>query len=119
MRVAWAEFGLLDEAGFGSYEKRALVTLAVHGVSDAATLCRDGDIPTSKIYAAMGDDEQAYAYLEKALAGMAGLDDTLHHIEFRQDIRLDPAFAHLRQTRRFHAILTRYYGNDSPLQEGG
>ena len=53
MRVAWAEFGLLDEAGFGSYEKRALVTLAVHGVSDAATLCRDGDIPTSKIYAAM------------------------------------------------------------------
>jgi sugar-specific transcriptional regulator TrmB len=53
MRVAWAEFGLLDEAGFGSYEKRALVTLAVHGVSDAATLCRDGDIPSSKIYAAM------------------------------------------------------------------
>ncbi len=53
MRVAWAEFGLLDEAGFGSYEKRALVTLAVHGVSDAATLCREGDIPTSKIYAAM------------------------------------------------------------------
>lgn len=53
MRVAWTEFGLLDEAGFGSYEKRALVTLAVHGVSDAATLCRDGDIPTSKIYAAM------------------------------------------------------------------
>ncbi|MDC8013696.1 TrmB family transcriptional regulator [Tahibacter soli] len=53
MRVAWPEFALLDEAGFGSYEKRALVTLAVHGVSDAATLCRDGDIPTSKIYAAM------------------------------------------------------------------
>lgn len=53
MRVAWAEFGLLDEAGFGSYEKRALVTLSVHGVCDAATLCRDGDIPSSKIYAAM------------------------------------------------------------------
>ncbi|MBN8740972.1 MAG: hypothetical protein BGP24_20575 [Lysobacterales bacterium 69-70] len=53
MRVAWTEFGLLDEAGFGSYEKRALVALAVHGVSDAATLCREADIPTSKIYAAM------------------------------------------------------------------
>lgn len=53
MRVAWAEFGLLDEAGFGSYEKRALVALAVHGVCDAATLCRDADVPTSKIYAAM------------------------------------------------------------------
>src|SRR5688572_16680552 len=53
MRVAWNDFGLLDDAGFGSYEKRALVALAVHGVCDAATLCRDGDIPTSKIYAAM------------------------------------------------------------------
>ncbi len=53
MRIAWPEFALLDEAGFGSYEKRALVTLVVHGVADAATLCRDGDIPTSKIYAAM------------------------------------------------------------------
>jgi len=53
VRVAWPDFALLDEAGLGSYEKRALVTLAVHGVADAATLCQDGDIPTSKIYAAM------------------------------------------------------------------
>lgn len=53
MRVAWPEFALLDEAGFSTYEKRALVVLAIHGVSDAATLCREGDIPTSKIYAAM------------------------------------------------------------------
>lgn len=51
--VVWADFALLEGAGLGSYEKRALVTLAVHGVADAATLCRDGDIPTSKIYAAM------------------------------------------------------------------
>ena len=77
------------------------------------------ELHRSKIAAAMGDDEGAYSYLEKALAGMSGLDDTLHHIEFRQDIRLDPAFAHLRQTRRFHSILARYYGDDSPLQEGG
>jgi hypothetical protein len=44
---------LLDEAGFNLYEKRALVTLAEHGVADAATLCREGGIPTSKIYLAM------------------------------------------------------------------
>ncbi len=44
---------LLDEAGFSLYEKRALVTLALHGVADAATLCREGEIPTSKIYQAM------------------------------------------------------------------
>lgn len=53
MRIAWPDFALLDEAGFGLYEKRALVTLAMHGLADAATLCREGDIPTSKIYAAM------------------------------------------------------------------
>lgn|GEM_PF-1156347 len=51
--IVWSDFALLEDAGLGSYEKRALVTLAVHGVADAATLCRDGDIPTSKIYAAM------------------------------------------------------------------
>lgn len=53
MRIHWPEFALLDDAGLGSFEKRALVTLAVHDVADAATLCREGDIPTSKIYAAM------------------------------------------------------------------
>ena len=51
--MRWSDVALLDEAGFSLYEKRALVTLAVHGVADAATLCREGDIPTSKIYLAM------------------------------------------------------------------
>jgi HTH-type transcriptional regulator, sugar sensing transcriptional regulator len=51
--VRWSDVALLDEAGFSLYEKRALVTLAVHRVADAATLCREGDIPTSKIYQAM------------------------------------------------------------------
>jgi HTH-type transcriptional regulator, sugar sensing transcriptional regulator len=51
--VRWSEVALLDEAGFSLYEKRALVTLAQQGVADAATLCRQGDIPTSKIYQAM------------------------------------------------------------------
>jgi hypothetical protein len=53
MPVRWSEVALLDDAGFSLYEKRALVTLAVHGVADAATLCREGEIPTSKIYLAM------------------------------------------------------------------
>ncbi|MCB9678482.1 MAG: tetratricopeptide repeat protein [Alphaproteobacteria bacterium] len=70
----------------------------------------------AKIYAEMGNDEQAYAYLEKSLEGMAELD-TLHHIEFRQDIRLDPSFAKLRETRRFRAILLKYYGDDTPVPE--
>lgn len=51
--MRWSEVALLDEAGFSLYEKRALVTLAIHGVADAATLCREGEIPTSKIYQAM------------------------------------------------------------------
>jgi transcriptional regulator TrmB len=51
--MRWSDVALLDEAGFSLYEKRALVTLAVHGVADAATLCREGEIPTSKIYLAM------------------------------------------------------------------
>jgi len=43
----------LDDAGFSLYEKRALVALARLGVADAGTLCREEDIPTSKIYLAM------------------------------------------------------------------
>ena len=74
------------------------------------------DLHRAKIYAEMRDDERAYEYLEKALEGMKALD-TLHHIEFRQDIRVDPSFARLRQSHRFRGILVRYYGKDSPLQE--
>lgn len=74
------------------------------------------ELHRAKIHAEMGDDEQALTYLEKALDGMSKLD-TLHHIEFRQDIRLDPSFDKLRDTYRFRAILNRYYGKDSPLEE--
>ncbi|MEQ1565027.1 MAG: tetratricopeptide repeat protein [Myxococcota bacterium] len=74
------------------------------------------DLHRSKIYAEMRDDERALAFLEKALEGMNRLD-TLHHIEFRQDIRIDPSFERLRETYRFRAILNKYYGNDSPLEE--
>lgn len=72
------------------------------------------DLHRAKIHAAMGQEARALAFLEQALAGMARLD-TLHHIEFRQDIRVDPSFASLRRTPEFRAILTKYYGNDSPL----
>ncbi len=44
---------ILDEVGFSQYEKQALLALAVLGVADAASLCREGAIPTSKIYRAM------------------------------------------------------------------
>jgi tetratricopeptide (TPR) repeat protein len=74
------------------------------------------DLHRAKVHAEMGNDDEALRYLEKALEGMKELD-TLHHIEFRQDIRIDPSFEKLRQTHRFRAILVRYYGDDSPLQE--
>lgn len=43
----------LEEAGLTLYERKALMTLILFGVADAATLCREGDVPTSKIYLAM------------------------------------------------------------------
>ncbi|MCB9758879.1 MAG: tetratricopeptide repeat protein [Alphaproteobacteria bacterium] len=81
------------------------------------------DLHRSKIHAARGENQLAIEFLEKALAGMERLD-TLHHIEFRQDIRIDPAFDSLRQTPEFSEILVRYYGRygeelkGSPSQEG-
>ena len=47
------EFELLAEVGLTGYERKALVTLMVQGVADAETLCRKGDVPSSKIYQAM------------------------------------------------------------------
>src|SRR5258708_32844075 len=51
MRVPDPE--LLEEVGLALYERKALVTLAIFGVADAASLCREGGIPTSKIYLAL------------------------------------------------------------------
>lgn len=67
------------------------------------------DLHRAKIYAAMGKEDRAYRFLQKSLQGMRKLD-TLHNIEFRQDIRVDPAFATLREQERFKALLDRYYG---------
>jgi sugar-specific transcriptional regulator TrmB len=48
-----SDLGLLDRMGFSLYEKKALATLALLGVADAESLCREGEIPTSKIYRSM------------------------------------------------------------------
>ncbi|MEW6733761.1 MAG: helix-turn-helix domain-containing protein [Acidobacteriota bacterium] len=44
---------LLTQIGLTGYERKALLALMVHGVADAETLCREGDVPSSKIYRAM------------------------------------------------------------------
>lgn len=43
----------LEALGLTLYERRALAALMLCGVADASTLCREGDVPTSKIYQAM------------------------------------------------------------------
>jgi hypothetical protein len=53
MKTDVFDLALLEELGFTQYERRALCTLMFHNVADAETLCRDGDIPTSKIYLAL------------------------------------------------------------------
>jgi HTH-type transcriptional regulator, sugar sensing transcriptional regulator len=51
--MQWRKLELLEQVGLTGYERKALVTLMVHGVADAETLCREGDVPSSKIYRAM------------------------------------------------------------------
>ena len=70
------------------------------------------DLHRAKIYASMGKRNKALRHLEVALDNVAELD-TLHHIEFRQDLRLDPAFAPLRSQARFRRILERHYGSEA------
>lgn len=91
-----------------------------HAVLDKLEIIDPGEpyayLHRAKVYAEQGNDEQALVYLEKALQGMKQLN-TLLHIEFRQDIRIDPSFDHLRKTRAFRSLLWRYYGDDTPLPE--
>ena len=51
--MQWQKLELLEQVGLTGYERKALVALMVHGVADAETLCREGSVPTSKIYRAM------------------------------------------------------------------
>jgi HTH-type transcriptional regulator, sugar sensing transcriptional regulator len=43
----------LEHIGLTLYERKALMALMLCGVADAGTLCREGSVPTSKIYLAM------------------------------------------------------------------
>ena len=43
----------LADIGLSLYERKALMALMLCGVADAATLCREGSVPSSKIYLAM------------------------------------------------------------------
>src|SRR5882762_6081134 len=43
----------LEHIGLTLYERKALMALLLCGVADAGTLCREGSVPTSKIYLAM------------------------------------------------------------------
>jgi sugar-specific transcriptional regulator TrmB len=52
-RMPLRDLEILGELGFTQYERRALTTLMLQGVADAETLCRQGDIPSSKIYLAL------------------------------------------------------------------
>lgn len=72
------------------------------------------DLHRAKIYALMGKEEESYRFLRKSLLVMRKLD-TLHNIEYQQDIRVDPAFDKMRETTRFKKLLTKYYGK----REGG
>jgi tetratricopeptide (TPR) repeat protein len=76
------------------------------------------DLHRAKIFATMDKRDKAYKYLQKALEGTQLLD-TLHHIEFRQDIRIDPAFRSLRHEKRFQELVRRFYGDDAQQLLGG
>ena len=43
----------LEHIGLTLYERKALMAVMLCGVADAATLCREGNVPTSKIYLGM------------------------------------------------------------------
>jgi len=70
------------------------------------------DLHRAKIYAAMGKDRKALRFLERALTEVPDLE-TMHHIEFRQDIRLDPVFDRLRSDPRFRRTLRDVYGKEA------
>jgi hypothetical protein len=47
------QLDVLEAIGLTVYERQALFALLVCGVADAATLCHEGQVPSSKIYQAM------------------------------------------------------------------
>ena len=94
---------------------------ALHIMERVAELEPDepyGDLHRAKIHAQMGNSDGALTYLEKALSNKKSLD-TLHSIEFRQDIRVDPAFDPIREEPRFAEILARFYGEEQAMTMTG
>jgi len=75
------------------------------------------ELHRAKIAAEQGKERKAYRHLKRALAEIEVMD-TFHHIEFRQDIRLDPSLSALRELRRTRRLLESIYGDDSPLNLG-
>ncbi|HEU4387428.1 MAG TPA: helix-turn-helix domain-containing protein [Blastocatellia bacterium] len=51
--MRWRTFEILEQVGLTAYERKALIALMIQGLADAATLCREGEVPSSKIYRAM------------------------------------------------------------------
>lgn len=51
--MRWQDLELLEGIGLTLYERKALATLMVQGIADAEALCREGEVPSSKIYQAM------------------------------------------------------------------
>jgi len=73
------------------------------------------ELHRAKIAAQQGKLRKAQRHL-KAAVSQAHTMDTFHHIEFRQDIRLDPSLAPLRDRRATRRLLEDVYGDDSPLK---
>lgn len=73
------------------------------------------ELHLAKIAASEGKERRAYKHLKRALTQVADLG-TSHHIEFRQDIRLDPSFDRLRKQAKFRRMLSDTYGDDTPIQ---
>lgn len=70
------------------------------------------DLHRAAICALNGDRASAYRFLLKSLGEMQMLD-SMHDVEYRQDLRLDPAFEQMRQQGRFRRLLLSY-SSDAP-----
>ncbi len=99
LAVCLAHQGRFDEA-------LAIMEQLEHSLPDDAY----ADLHRAKILALKGEKEQAYRVLRRSLMAMRKLD-TLHNIEYQQDIRVDPAFKEMREEERFKKLLMRYYGD--------
>ena len=87
------------------------------GLKPAADERPYANLHRAKIAAAKGETKKAIRLLRTALADVDAMD-TFHHIEFRQDIRLDPALAKLRKMKKVKRLLRDAYGDQTPIRIG-